>query len=426
MAVLTIPQAYAKATAQGFRGSSAITIVAIAKAESGLDTLITHSQGNSAGVDRGILQINSYYHSEVSDAQAFDPDSAFAAGYRISKQGTDFTQWATYTTPNPLNSYKRFIKQVEDQVQTSGLPVQPSPANLKTLFGWMGGIITPSQNYNPPGEWGNDIGVACDSHVFSPYAGTVAALTRTQDGKWGCVVAIHLNEDVGPYTKPSFYIQHLDAMNPQLVVGGAVHVGTFIGWSGGENNTGQIPSGNDAPYHSINGSQFSSGPHLELGFNGPNGAAWAATGPSFNPHEFLVTRYNALMSGSILVSGDTTPGQTVTLSQKAVNLLSFIPTLAGTTGTSMSFADLCARMDFAEEWVFYNPGGFLSNLNPLSGIESTIGQITDNLPPIAVRGTILGLGVGLMVAGGIVLFRKPATQAVQTVAPAALDLAALL
>lgn len=425
MAILTIPQAYAKATAGGFKGQAAITIVCIAKAESGLDTLITHSQGNSAGVDRGILQINSYYHSEVSDAQAFDPASAFLAGYRISKQGTDFTAWTTYTTSNPLVSYKRFIAEVTKAVQTSGLPVQASPANLKTLFGWMGGIITPSQHYAPPNEWGNDIGVACDTHVFSPYGGTVAALTREQDGKWGCVVAIHLDEDVGPYKKPSFYLQHLDAMNPQLAVGGRVNVGTFIGWSGGEQNTGQIPKNNDAPYHSINGSQFSSGPHLELGFNGPNGAAWAATGPSFDPHDALVTRYNALMNGSILVANDTTPGQAVTLSQKTVNALSFIPTLAGTTGTSMTFADLCSRIDFAEEWVFYNPGGGI-NLNPFSGIENTISQLTDNLPPIVVRFTIFAVGAGLILAAVFLLIIKPTVQTVIKVAPQALDLAALL
>lgn len=428
MAVLTIPQAYSYAIGAGFSGPPAITIVAIAKAESGLDTLITHSQGNSAGVDRGILQINSFYHPEVSDAAAFNPSTAFAAAYRISNGGQDFTQWATYTTKNPLLSYKRYVSQVQSQVTQAGIPQHISQSQARALFGWMGGILNPSQNYNPPVEWGNDLGLAVDTKVYSPYAGTIGALTREPDGKWGCVIAIKLNEVLGPHTRPTFYIQHMDAFNSQLVVGQPVQIGTFLGWSGGENNTSQIPKNtNGAPYHSINGVQFSSGGHLELGFNGPNGPAWAPNGPSFDPHEFLVSRYNSLISGTIPISGDTTPSQAVTLSNNVITTLgNFIPTLAGTAGKSMTFAELCQRIDFAEEWVFWNPntGGF--NLNPLAGFENTLGQFTDNLSVIAIRGVYGGLGVVLALVGGYLLVVKPTVQVVEKVAPAALNIASML
>jgi len=46
--------------------------VRVAKCESGLDIKAVHT--NTTGTrDRGLFQINDYYHPEVTDAQAFDP-----------------------------------------------------------------------------------------------------------------------------------------------------------------------------------------------------------------------------------------------------------------------------------------------------------------------------------------------------------------
>lgn len=45
--------------------------------------------------DRGIFQLNSYWHREVSDAEAFDARANIREAYRISKQGTDWSQWST-------------------------------------------------------------------------------------------------------------------------------------------------------------------------------------------------------------------------------------------------------------------------------------------------------------------------------------------
>ena len=46
--------------------------------------------------DRGLWQINSYWHSEVSDAAAFDPNSAAQATYTISSGGSNWSPWVTY------------------------------------------------------------------------------------------------------------------------------------------------------------------------------------------------------------------------------------------------------------------------------------------------------------------------------------------
>lgn len=97
MSTLTVEQARQYASAAGFSGLALDIIVAIARAESGLRTTATNTNTDSRhSVDRGILQINDYWHREVTDTCAFDPACAFRAAYRISNQGTSFKQWATY------------------------------------------------------------------------------------------------------------------------------------------------------------------------------------------------------------------------------------------------------------------------------------------------------------------------------------------
>lgn len=108
MPVITLAQATTYAQAAGFSGRSLDIILAIAQAESGLNTTATNTAGNSAGTDRGILQINSVYHAEVTDAQAFDPAQAFVAGYRISRQGQDFTPWSTFKN----GAFRQYLPQI--------------------------------------------------------------------------------------------------------------------------------------------------------------------------------------------------------------------------------------------------------------------------------------------------------------------------
>lgn len=104
MSTLTVAQATTYARNAGFSGSALTTIVAIAIAESGLQTDI---RGHTDSRDRGIVQINSFWHPEVSDACAFDPQCAFQQAYRISQAGTNFNQWNTFTG----GAYKQYLAQ---------------------------------------------------------------------------------------------------------------------------------------------------------------------------------------------------------------------------------------------------------------------------------------------------------------------------
>lgn len=91
-------QVYNQAYAGGFRGESLIDAIAIAWAESRWYPTGDNTAGNypPGSRDRGIMQINSYWHPEVSDACANDPTCAFKAAYTISNGGKNFNYWATW------------------------------------------------------------------------------------------------------------------------------------------------------------------------------------------------------------------------------------------------------------------------------------------------------------------------------------------
>ena len=98
---ISMKEAANYALAAGFRGEAAAVIVAIAWAESDGNRYACRynppTDKNPTGSwDRGILQINDYWHSEITDDQAFDPARAFQAAYSISKGGTDFGDWCAY------------------------------------------------------------------------------------------------------------------------------------------------------------------------------------------------------------------------------------------------------------------------------------------------------------------------------------------
>lgn len=69
---------------------------AVAKAESGFRPQITNTVGNTHGVDRGLWQINSYWHPNISAACAFSPSCNARAMASISSRGTNWRPWWTY------------------------------------------------------------------------------------------------------------------------------------------------------------------------------------------------------------------------------------------------------------------------------------------------------------------------------------------
>ena len=83
--------------AAGFAGEDLVRAVAVAMAESRCDPAATgHNDGPPPSDDRGLWQINDYWHPEVTDACAYDAACNARAAYRISRGGDDWTPWSTY------------------------------------------------------------------------------------------------------------------------------------------------------------------------------------------------------------------------------------------------------------------------------------------------------------------------------------------
>ena len=131
MATLTISQAATYARTAGFSGDNLVTILAIAMAESGLNTTIQNSIGAT-----GILQIYLAVHPDVSYSQAIDPAFSFRYAWRLSNGGTNFCPWQCYDS-NVCgvawdNRYKQFLPTVRAALGLPGfeVPIQTIGATI--------------------------------------------------------------------------------------------------------------------------------------------------------------------------------------------------------------------------------------------------------------------------------------------------------
>ncbi len=77
-------------------GDRIAVATAVAKAESSFRPTISNTVGNAHGIDRGLWQINSYWHPEVSVACALSASCNARAAARISSRGTKWSQWWTF------------------------------------------------------------------------------------------------------------------------------------------------------------------------------------------------------------------------------------------------------------------------------------------------------------------------------------------
>ena len=103
-----------------FKRHRAVTAVAIGMAESYCTVRAKHRDGPTGGcpdgsVDRGLWQINSCYHPEVSKHCAFKANCNARAAKRISDRGRNWTPWSVYNS-GVYEQYLAVAKQAVDQV----------------------------------------------------------------------------------------------------------------------------------------------------------------------------------------------------------------------------------------------------------------------------------------------------------------------
>lgn len=141
--ILSAQEAAQYAVNAGFTGSALLNLIAIGFAESGLHTQAPDNINSDGSRDRGLYQINSRAHSEVSDACAYDPQCASNAAWQISQHGKNFGAWVAFNT----GAYRQYLPNIIRELRGVTFKGQ----NPNDLSGQIG------QNSPAPGSGANDL-----------------------------------------------------------------------------------------------------------------------------------------------------------------------------------------------------------------------------------------------------------------------------
>lgn len=123
------------AVGAGFSDQTAPTIAAIALAESGGDDQAVNPADPNGG-SFGVLQINNI-HAGAKDTLG-NPALAFKMAYAISKNGSDFAPWSTFTS----GRYRKYLPAPPkpETPSTKGPTMNPA-ANAATSGGTAGAAV---------------------------------------------------------------------------------------------------------------------------------------------------------------------------------------------------------------------------------------------------------------------------------------------
>jgi len=344
MATITVAEAIAYARQAGFTGQPLIDIVAIAWAESGLNTTVTNSIGAT-----GVLQILLSAHPDVTSSQAKDPAFSFRYAYKLSGGGKNFCAWQSYKTTCGRgydNRYAQYVPQVEAQVNLGAGTAAATFKQGTTNTTYVKGQCTDwaSQRYHTlTGFWvGNYWG---DAHNW--------AASATRDG-WKvtalppttvpCIICLQGGAGQGVLDSAG-HVAVVEKVNPD----GSVYTSNY-NWSKGPGQLQYVT--------------FKPGQGVSFIY-APVGSANLQTG-----------------SGS---SGGNTGTYTPLLSQVHDTLVN----VPGFYGISLA-------LDEAEQypgWVNLTSGQW----DVVGYIRSTGATISDNFVPFMIRGTLFSVGLFIMI-----------------------------
>lgn len=114
------------------------TGIGVSTRESGRNSKAKNTAGNSPpSTDRGGWQINDYWHREVTDQCAYDWVCSTKAAARISNGGSDWSQWATYSS-DVGSAYRADAEAVVGASDTQ-------------LAGWLGDALNSAADQIPGG-----------------------------------------------------------------------------------------------------------------------------------------------------------------------------------------------------------------------------------------------------------------------------------
>lgn len=295
---ISIDQARQYAANAGFTGLALDIIVAIAQAESNLEPTIDHTDPGGFGVDRGILQINSFWHPEVTTAAAHDPQTAFVEGFRISDNGTNFSEWNTFLNKAYLQTaaWKQYHNADGDPQPTGnkpapvGTPAKWTPALSLKTWPWLthdgATIIQPVNPWHSSFEAqrgavqdGIGLPVPLDTMITSLTAGTVIMAAFGQQfappgADWNYGGFIIIRSDIPGVGKADVFYRHMDTILVEK--NDIIAVGQALGLSGGQTSGGHNPES----------STYSTGSHIDCGINAIS-LPYTAIGDNMDPQPWI-------------------------------------------------------------------------------------------------------------------------------------------
>ena len=194
--VLTDLEIAAVTREAGFTGLAWTTAVAIVLAESNGDSKAVNEMGNTPpSMDRGLWQLNSYWHSEVSDECAFDPLCSSVEAFRISNGGDDWFSWAAYNAGTYMDYWER-----AEAVTCGGEPLEEDLKNA--AWNALGIDYNPDAALAKHAEASGLGAPLCDEYRFTIgcvfYVGQVfvgpdgAYFAYCKEGDWGNIGELEL------------------------------------------------------------------------------------------------------------------------------------------------------------------------------------------------------------------------------------------
>lgn len=167
--ILTTTEIVQLLSSKGFSETGLIIGSSIVLAESGGDTeALGHNVPDNncpnGSLDRGIWQFNSCYHEDVSNDCAYNADCSTEKAYEVSKGGTDFHQWSTFTA----GAHRRYVPQVMAACIELGVlgPHPPKGSEIVSI--------------EVPAEWVHDVSKATGvADPLAPSSGDTTPPART-------------------------------------------------------------------------------------------------------------------------------------------------------------------------------------------------------------------------------------------------------
>lgn len=410
---LTIQQALNYAANGGFSGNNLVTIVAIAMAESGLNTA-AYNGNDPYGGSFGLYQINGSHFSDTlngvkgSVAAFNDPSQASKFAFGIWQQ-QGFRPWSTFTD----GKYAENVLAVQQALKQNGVSPTVDPFPAYTGTPWYEYPVY-ADSTAPGGYHNTDVGTPVDTPITAPQSGTV---TTVGYYPWGGQVTWKVDDPSQNHGVPYDFVIHLDAINPNIKNGTHINRGTFLGYSGGELSTLGLPALPSGLTHHATDSNHSTGPHLDIGVGTTPDVSMDSNQAASNA---LVSQAAALSipfgTGDFLGSGNTiantdpasaNPLQTIAGyihgAQNAPTYNSFNVKVHHTLVQNPGFYGICLAVDEAEQFPgLYNAISSNDLENPLAIpgdlLSSVVGTITGNALPFFIRSLLFLIGVFILFA----------------------------